>query len=582
MMISNTKDIFPLQRVYTWLLRFWKEYPIAMLSVLALTVLTTAARAAFPLLLRHIIEMLQHKYALQEIYQVLWLYMAAGAVHELLARGLPLSRALMNLRLAAAIRMHYFGCILRRHFDFFNSYTTGDLLTRLTDDIDGQWDRIAWYSCSGVMRPVEAALVLLFTLGIMVSESPLLSIISFAPLPILVYLLAASQNALRKSTDARQAAASACTEALENCFTGIRVIKATGGEQEQAARYTELLEQRAKAELDFLKRNQKVQFLTMLVNHTGTVIVIIAGGAMVLQNYVSMGTFLLFLIYLERLIEPVQTLSVSYSSTNQADRYMQRLSELEYIGDRPAISAVQQPAAIIYPKDEPVLEMNTVSFRYGQHTLPIANRINLQLKRGEYCAVIGPVGSGKTTLLHLAAGILRPDEGDILLYGSAPWEYNHTDKARVMGYAFQKPVLFSENIITNIALSEEPDTEDPRLANALHASRLINDTARLQGNIHTPLGQRGLTLSGGQQQRLGLARTFFHRPGLLLLDDPTAAMDAGTEAEFWNEIRSVYPDATVLYTTHRAATMLRCDTVYHLEHGILKPLSKKQALEIMS
>lgn len=578
---------------FAWFAQFWRQKKAVMTGIILLTVLTTAIKTTLPVLLAGVIDALTPTAGKEPaivgflrsipgfeigasyhdtVMALIAVYFGVAVLAELFTRALPLSRAYLNLIFAAMMRTTYFDVFTRRNARFFRTFRTGDLTSRLTDDIDGQWDRLAWYSCSGIMRPFEAFLVLAMTLTTMASYSWELTLWSFLPIPFLAVLLARTEDRMVAATDAKQQSVSECYDALESAFSGIRIVKSTQSESSQLGRYHEVLQRRVAREKDFLRINQLLTFLSMLVNHIGTIIVIFVGSYMTINHTLTLGQFLLFIVYLERLVEPVWTLSWFYASSRQTFRYVDRLRETEAGNYRehepqPEVSSpVVEPAS---PEEFRTLSFEGVSFRYlPESARPTLENISFTLQAGELLAIVGPVGAGKTTLLELIAAHVQPTVGRILVNGRDLASRSASEVARLAGYIRQESVLFSETVADNIRLGDTLDDTD--VAAALDTAMLARELQFFPQGVNTLLGQRGLSLSGGQKQRLSIARTLVRRPQLLLMDDCTAAMDARTEAQFWQAFKRELPGTACIIVTHRMATARQADKILVLDRGILR------------
>lgn len=542
-----------------WFAGFWKQRRGHMTFTLIMTVVSIAVKTAFPVFLKYIIDQLEAQAPSNQVYRLIWLFLVFGVLHEVIAHLLPYIRGRLNMTIALMVRNRYFQAMTRKTQHFFRSFRTGDLITRLTDDVDGHWDRLAWYSCSGVMRPVEAILIIGFTLSVMFYYSGTLTLYTFIPLPLLVLLLAHTEDTMVRYTRVKQQSISYGNNVLEACFSGIRVIKTTCSESSQYGKYREALDDRIHKEKDFLRINQIIQIFSMFVDHAGTVVVIFIGGWYVISGKISLGTLLLFVIYLQRLIEPIWTMSWFYASSRQVFRYVDRLKEIDAWEDEP------EPVTEKPVDDFNSLEFKEVCYNYPDGKELVLDHLNTSINKGETIAIVGTVGAGKTTLLDLIAGNLRPSRGRLLLNGIPLDEVSRTDRNRLIGYVRQENLLFSETIRGNMELGVPLDNR--QINDALELVHLDDEVSDFPDGLETRLGQKGLTLSGGQKQRLSLARTIVRKPQLLLLDDVTAAMDARTEEIFWQHLRKVLDGITCLVVTHRIATARQADRVVVLENG---------------
>lgn len=549
-----------MRNLFNWFSRFWRQNIPDMMVVCCLTLLAIVFKIGFPILVKTIIDTLQGKFKIADVHNLIWVYLFAGIALEFFGRILMLSRARMNLKFAEQIRAFYYKVFTLKGSRFFAKYRTGDLLTRLTDDIDGSFDRVSWFACSGTMRPIEAVLVLVFTLSVMIYYSWELTLWSFFPLPLLVLIMSKTKEKLIRYTDEKQEAASNCNNVLENCFSGIRVVKSTASENDQLRKYEQVLENRISKENQFLKINQLVHLFSMLNNHAGTIIVIIVGSYFVIQNKIEIGTFFMFIIYLERLLEPLWTLSWAFASQKQIMRYAERLSQTEQDNDYETIALSTK---YLSNQSFRSIKFENVSFQYDSATESVIRNLSFDVKAGEILAIVGEVGAGKTTILELIAQNLRPVSGQIFINGIDIQQISSSEISDFIGYVRQESILFSETIHQNLILGDS--FSDIEIENALRHAQLTAEVQKFEEGLQSKLGQRGLSLSGGQKQRVSISRTLLRRPKLLLLDDCTAAMDAQTENNFWQSFKKNYPKTACIVVTHREQTMKQADRILYLE-----------------
>ncbi|MBN1971708.1 MAG: ABC transporter ATP-binding protein [Candidatus Delongbacteria bacterium] len=546
-------------KVYiNWFWQFWKKEKGHMIGVFLATVITMSIKTGFPLLLKFIIDEMSTDFQPSSVYNLIYIFIIVAIVHEFAVHALPFYRGTLNIIFAAMIRNKYYTIFTENNHSFFKKFRTGDLLTRLTDDVDGNWDRIAWYSCSGILRPVEAILILGFSLSVMFTYSWELSLYSFIPIPFLVLILSKLEDKMVKYTDEKQKSVSACNNVLESCFSGIRVIKTTLSEDDQIKKYKHELENRVSREKDFLKINQLIHFFSMFVNHSGKIIVIFVGSYFVVSEKITIGTLLLFIIYLERMIEPIWTLGYFYASSKQVFRYVDRIIEteksekFEFKNDGVKFDRFKK------------LKVENLGFTFEDGINGVKD-INFTLNKGETLAVVGSIGSGKTTLLELLSGNITPGTGRIVVNGVNLQEINHESFAKITGYVKQENLLFSDKIVNNLTLGDSFDENE--IFEALENSLVDKEIDKFPNKLETVLGQRGVSVSGGQKQRLSLARALIRKPGLLLMDDVTAAMDAKTETLFWEKFNQKFPDTACIIVTHRMVTARQADKIIVLDEG---------------
>jgi ATP-binding cassette, subfamily B, multidrug efflux pump len=243
---------------------------------------------------------------------------------------------------------------------------------------------------------------------------------------------------------------------LESCFSGIRVIKTTLSEKDQIEKFDEVLGVRINKEKHFLKMNLVIQFFSMLVNNAGIIIVIFIGSAYVVDGTISLGTLLLFIIYLQKLVEPIWTISWFYASSKQVFRYVDRLKETEI----EEFDYPDEETDKTELKDFASLKVEDLTFTFDDTEKKTLHNISFELKKGESLAVVGPLGSGKSTLLEIIAGNLIADSGRILINNVPINKIAHASLASIIGYIKQENVLFSETIRSNLELGDSFSQEE--------------------------------------------------------------------------------------------------------------------------
>ncbi|MFA7331528.1 MAG: ABC transporter ATP-binding protein [Candidatus Delongbacteria bacterium] len=541
-----------LRKVLRWFAPYWRKQRRGMGLVLLLTALGVAASTTYPLIFKFVLdELVQQGDPLSARQWVLAL-LGAGLLQQILQWLLPVSRAAQNLENAMEIRLGLFRRILRKTAAFFSRFRSGDLVTRLTDDIDVE-DKLAWYSCSGVFRPIEAILRLVFSLIVMMSLDWRLTLFSVAPLPLVVWLMTRTEHLQEKHYGERQKRTSETVDVLESAFSGVRIVLSYAAEKAQDALFQTALERRMKSEKNVLTLRAVLEGLGSLLNQSGVVIVLFVGGGYLISGRISLGDFYAFVAYLGSLTGPLWTISWFFVSTNVVSSSVDRMSQVEALPEREPGRAA--------PDDAQCLHLSGLSFAWTPEGPPLLDNLSLVLARGETVAVVGPVGCGKTTLLELAAGIQEPGAGEVRLDGTPVQQLTSAVRSRRLGWVPQESLLFSGEVADNVSLGRA-GLEQAQVEAALAVACVETEF---------PPGRRieqgGVGLSGGQRGRVALARAVAARPDFLLLDDATSALDATTERRFWERLRDQLPETGVLVATHREATARVADRVLWLEQG---------------
>jgi len=530
----------------------------------------------------------------QETVRQVLLILAALALGRLIAGFYPCFRAWMNNKIDVAVREKVFGHILRKDHRFFGRFSTGDLTTRLMDDI-AEYPKIAWFSCSGIFRAVDSGSRLLFCVGAMFFIDRGLAALSLVPLPFMMYVVYRVRSRLSEAGENQQRAISATNDMLEKTFSGIRIVKAFTAERGQTAALDRLLEHRIGVTYRLQRLWATLTTFDTAAARLGQLVVVAAGGVMVARGQVTLGSLYALYTYLDMLVQPMWDLPNLLVTARQTFVCIDREEEV-----------MRFPEGRSYPDEGPApgplasLEFERVGFAYAEGR-PVLQQVSFRVESGQTLAIVGPVAAGKSTVLRLACGLLVPDSGSVRFNGIPLEDYGAAEFRRRIGFAPQDSLLFSESIRENVTMGrsigrraqddprpqplrgnhgEPADPRNPDVAGdlteaadeawvqrVLRAAQMDAELSRMPEGTGTVLGQKGSKISGGQRQRVSIARALYDHPEILLLDDCTSSLDADNEDRLWEEIRRLRPDAAVLLVSHRLATIRRADRILVLDAG---------------
>ncbi|MEZ5339600.1 MAG: ABC transporter ATP-binding protein [bacterium] len=549
-----------------WIWRFWQPHRPWLYVLGFLTLLSSAATIGFPLVLKFVIDNLDENLkdnpdldATELTYKLVMMIAVVGLVRSA-AWLYPGVRAQVNNLLEKDVREYYFGQIVHKGYRFFQKFRTGDLVTRLSDDIFG-FPKIAWFCCSGIFRAVESTSKFVFCMAFMFYMSWKLALLAIIPLPVMLMIFYRIRLALTKASADRQQIFSRTNDELEASFSGIRILKAFCGETHQVSNLRGILDERVGVELRLQRLWMGVRMLYQGVQFTGQIIVIVAGGYMVLNDQLKIGEFYAFYVYLSILLAPLMDIPNLFVTSRQAFACIDREIEIEETrGGTEDIYTGQEQVGRIEQ-----LALHQASFCFDPGLPNAVDKVDLELSSGRKIAIVGRVGSGKSTLLKIVAGLLPPQDGALLVNGRPLAEYDLHDYRRHLGYIPQEATLFSESVTDNVSFGRETDAEI--VLRSLEMARVRSELEALPKGLETVLGQKGLTISGGQKQRLAIARALAGQPDVLLMDDCTASLDAENEKAFWELLREHYPQTACLIVTHRLATAQVADLIHVMEEG---------------
>ncbi|HRT60718.1 MAG TPA: ABC transporter ATP-binding protein [Candidatus Syntrophosphaera sp.] len=548
-----------------WIVNKWMTQKWFLLIMLLFTLGSSAVAIAHPIVFGRLIDLLKgilaspDKYPepMAEVNRIIWIMLGLGAA-QLVTGFYPAVRGWVNIRFENMLRMFYFKFILGKDFRFFQKFRTGDVVTRLTDDLT-DYSKISWFMCSGIFRAVNSFSLIMFTLAVMFSISPKLTLLSIAPLPLMMVVFYFTSDKLYRNFELNQQAISEINSQLEMSFSGIRIVKAFVSEEKYNRFFDLALARRFKTEMGVVKLNAVLSLIYQYIDYFAQIGVIIFGGYMAVKGRISVGTFYMFYTYLSMMIYPLLDLPQLFVSGKQAFVNIDRLEEMK---DYP--SFYDQWKGQAKPEEFEELRFEDVSFTYPDKTEPAIRDCSFDLKAGERLLILGSTGAGKSTVANLILGLLQPSEGSILLNGIDLRDIDLTALRDLIAYVPQEPLLFTGTVRENVLFANDKATgEEYRIA--VDVSQLKQEIESFPQGDETRLGQRGLGVSGGQKQRLTIARALVRNPKLLILDDITASLDAENEEKLWQDINLHFKDIAAIVISHRLSTLHYVDRVLFID-----------------
>lgn len=561
-----------------WFWKYYRDYKYVLAVLILLTPVQAAFQVSIPRLIEFMVDYVKSgKVSDNEV--AVWLnnygrtlglsteatFMLAliwiGFAASMLYTFVQSHRAWMNIKLEWLFRQKAFNGITDKGPDFFNKFRTGDLVTRMTDDVA---EKLSWFACSGIFRFYEAVIMVSFALAMMVSINPKLTLLSAGPLPILILIFFKSSSHLDKRYDFLQKKISVLNDVMEACFYGIRVVKAYVKEKAQKGKFDKAVHERRDAEISSIKATTIVDSIYMYIWQFGILIVLLSGGYMAINSNLSMGKLVAFIYYVVYMIFPMFDIGQFLVKSRQSTVSINRLMELENV---PPMVA-DKGTLPCNGETKGDLSFEEISLAFDGSERRIIDSVSFDIKAGQTVALVGKVGSGKSWLANMIPRLVDPTGGVIRLDGHDLREYRLEDLRRIIGYVPQEPVLFSDTVRNNITFGRK-DISDILLEWAIEVSQLKEEIGTFPKGIETPIGTRGMSISGGQKQRLALARALVGKPRILILDDCTSALDSRTEAALWDRLHEVMPDMTAILVTHRPDTLEQADMIYVMENGMI-------------
>lgn len=554
-----------MNRNLKWIYTQWKAQKWFVVIMVIMTLASSAVSIAYPWAFKKLLDVLKDillnpaKYPepMIEVNKVVMLFLAIG-IAQLFTGLYPGVRGWVNLRFEHSLRVIYFKFITRKDFRFFQKYRTGDIVTRLTDDLS-DYPKISWFLCSGIFRAFNSFSMILFSLAVMFSINTRLTLLSIAPLPLMMVVFYFTSDKLYANFNRNQQAISAINSQLEMSFSGIRIIKSFVSEEKYNRFFDTALARRFKTEMSMVKLNAVLSLIWQYIDYFAQIGVILFGGYMAVKGQITVGTFFLFYTYLSMMIYPLIDLPQLFLSGKQAFVNIDRLEDMK---DFPSLADEQLGIKQVQTFDS--LKFDGVSYRYYDKPEEILKNCSFTLAKGERMLILGSTGSGKSTVANLVLGLLTPDKGAIKLNGQNLDEIEIESLRNLVAYVPQEPLLFGGSVKDNVLFAVGEATEE-EYQKAVATSQLASEIDSFPDKDATKVGNRGLSVSGGQKQRITIARALIKRPQLLILDDITASLDAENEEKLWRSIDANYPGIAAIVISHRLSTLHYVNSVLFID-----------------
>ncbi len=523
-----------------------------------------------PQFIKNLFDAMQAQSLTREVLnQNVTLLLGIGLLHFALHSLIQNLRGWTNCYFEHSFRVRLSHVMLRLGLGFFQRFRTGDITTRLVDDISEK--KLGWFACSGIFRLYEAFLIIGGCLYCMLQLHVGLTLLTALPMLAVALFYVRSSRQAQTYSQQSQTAISELNAYLTSTLDGIRVVKAYGQEQRASKAFAHVVENQYSKDMALARIKSLLELSYSRFAEIGILVVFLAGGWLVIQGQLKLGSLIAFNNYIFMLLWPLVDVGQFFIKGRQASVSVERVRELENYP--PEITQANTP--LPWPDSSLELSLNQVSFAYPHHQ--ILNDISFKAQAGEIIALAGAIGSGKSLLLDLIPRMLEPAQGEIKLNGKALQAYDLEQLRSQIGFVSQTPNLFSASIRENILFGRK-GISDHELQAAIQVAQIEQDLPLFSEGLETLIGQRGVKLSGGQKQRIAIARALVHKPHILILDDCTSALDAETEARFWEALRQFVPGMLVLLVTHRVATLQQADQIILLKNGRVAAQGNHQQL----
>lgn len=541
-------------RILTYLFR----YPLLAIGTIFCATLSTAMVAPFPIVTERIIDLVLK----QGHTDQLLFFLALGFIASLLQNLFNSLRIFLNnhfeQRVIFDLRSDVYYHIQRLPLAWFDRHTTGDIMTRLMEDVTSLERSLI----DGIEQGSVALLQIFIVVVVMFYYNASLALTALSPLPFLILGTLLFSYTAQGRYKKERSAASSLNAILHDNIDGIRQIKTYTSEVHEHHRFNDASNKVRLAMLRIMKAwalyNPSISFL----NAIGMLLILAYGTYQILRHQLELGVLIAFLVLVRYLYEPIDRLNLLSHLFQSGRAASKRLFTL--LDEKPEpgyLSTCQAPASPL----SGAVSFQDVSFSYTADT-PVLQHLSFEVKPGEMIALVGPTGSGKSTLVNLLSRFYEVSQGEILLDKYPLHQLPLDFLRRSIGVVTQESFLFNGTTADNLRIARA-DVSEEEMWQVLQAANAAPFVSRLPQGLHTPLGERGIKLSVGEKQRLSIARALLKNPPILILDEATASVDNTTERLIQEALQRLLVGRTSFVIAHRLSTIRHASQILVLKQG---------------
>jgi subfamily B ATP-binding cassette protein MsbA len=555
----------------TFLLRpYWKRLTIAFIAVLVESSMDLLEPWPLKLVLDHVLAKKPMAAWLSSLVNSVFgqgssavLTFAAIAVIVIAAVGAISSYAENYLTVSVGqwimhdLRRTVYHHIQRLSLAYYDRQQTGDLISRVTGDIDAIQDFIS----SALLGILVDILTLLGMLGVMFYLNWQFTLIALSVTPVLFTVVYTFTRGIKKASRQVRKKEGEIISTIQEVFTSIRVVKAFASEDYEQKRLER--ESLQSVEIALRARGLKAMLspIVQIVVAAGTCLVLWYGARLVLTGALTTGSLVVFLLYLGKMYKPMRDLSKMADTASKAAVGFERIKEILET-DR---QVKNLPGSRRAPSFRGKIEFIKVGFEYDRNR-PALRDVSLQIESGQVAAFVGPTGAGKSTIVSLIPRFYDPTSGQVRIDGFDVRRFKLKSLRQQISFVLQETVLFHAPVWQNIAYGR-PEATHGEIVRAAQIANAHEFIEKLAAGYDTMVGERGVTLSGGQRQRIAIARAVIRNSPVLILDEPTSGLDASSEMLVIEALGRLMESKTSIIIAHRLSTIRKADVIFVVNDG---------------
>ncbi len=543
--------------IYMRLLQYVKPYLPRMIVAIFCIILAASANLYVPWILRDVIDEVLSTKDMTMLNTI-----AIGIVIVFFLRGIfffgqTYLMSYIGQKVIIDIREGVYRHLQRLSLSYFEKRQTGKIMSYITNDVAAVQGALV----ESMIELFTEGMTLIGSLGAMFYLHWKLSLLTLVTLPLVGQAINIFGKKLRTSSMAVQERTADITSILQESISSVRVIKSFAREDYEIERFQKENHQNFRAQM---KNSQIMATLTPVIEFLsaiGVTMIIWYGGREVINDNLTAGSLIAFLIYTVNLSNPIKRLSRVYGNIQKAISAAERVFGV--LDTKPEIEDI--PNAAQLPTIKGYVAFNHVTFEYKKGE-PALQQLNLEVNPGQVVAIVGPSGAGKTTIANLIPRFYDPTEGNITVDGIDIKTVTLQSLREQIGIVPQETILFNGSVHDNI-LYGKLEASHEEVVNAAKAANAHNFIMDMPEGYETQIGERGSKLSGGQRQRISIARAILKNPRVLILDEATSALDTESEKLVQEAVDKLMIGRTSFVIAHRLSTIKRADLIVVMEKG---------------
>jgi ATP-binding cassette subfamily B protein len=466
------------------------------------------------------------------------------------------------------LRLMLYSRVQRLSLSYHDHKQTGDLISRVTTDIDA----IQSFIASGLLGALINSLTLVGMVAVMFYINWRFTLIALSVAPVLFAVVYTYTRRIKKAAREVRKKEGEIVSVIQEVLTSIRVVKAFAREEYEQRRLEEESLESVEIALRARSLKAKLSPLVEIIVAIGTSLVLWFGAHMVLDGGLSSGSLIVFIFYLGKMYKPMQELSKMTDAYSKATVGYERIREVL----ETAREVKDLPGARPAPRFKGQIEFEKVQFGYEPGS-PILRDVSFRIQPGQVAALIGPTGAGKTSIISLIPRFYDPGAGQVRIDGQDIRRFTQQSLRQQISLVMQETVLFHAPVWNNIAYGKPGATR----SEILRAAELANATEfieKMPEGYNTMIGERGVTLSGGQRQRIAIARAVIRNTPILILDEPSSGLDAAAEKLVFEALNRLMEGKTSIVIAHRLSTIRRADIIFVVKNGAIVESGRHEEL----